>query len=292
MSRPQRRPAWQWTTLLVSIALAGTLGATLYFTTSSLPYLASSPSTDPSFGALNACLHHEAPSRVGFAVARDARSAAVWSTNLVVRCSLDTDETKVKRWDVAGVTVAAFDGAGNLWVVSQASGLSSTLIRLTDQGQTDHGESGVKDLIGTSNGLVVLEESGRLVALSAEADGTGVAEVPTGRALRLSTSGDGQRVAVTGDGAIRIFEATKLTPVRMEAPCDVSAFWWLRDGHRALIDCRADEVSLIIDVETGAQETAPRAKRPTAFLAGPAGPYVEPCDLLPCTSAEPLGETR
>ncbi len=276
----------------MSIALAGTLGATIYFTTSSLPYLASSPTTDPTFGALNACLHHELPSRAGFAVSRDARAAAAWSTSAVVRCVQDTDETRVKRWEVAGVTVGAFDGAGELWVVSQPGGLASTLLRLSEPAPTEHGESGVKDLVGTAQGIVVLEESGRLVAVASSGEGTGVSEIPTGRALRLSTSGDGARVAVTGDGAIRIFEAARLTPVRMEAPCDVSGFWWLRDGHRAVITCRADELSLIIDTDTGAQETAPPARRPASFLAGATGPYVEACDVLPCTSRDPLGATR
>lgn len=286
MSRPQRRPAWQRSTLLVSLALTATLGTVLYFATSSLPYLASSPTSDPTFGALNACLHQAVPSRTGFAVARDARRVAAWSTNTVALCALDTDETRATTWKVSGVTVAAFDGAGQLWVVSQPGGLTSTLLELSAQGVVPHGETGAKDLAGTAEGLVVLEQSGRLLGLSSRGEGTGVAEVPPGRGLRLSVSADGRRVAVTGDGALRVYDAARLNPIRLEAPCDVETLWWLREGHRVLIGCRAD-VTLMLDVDRGDQEAAtPRARTPSK-LAGPSGPYVEPCDVLPCTGVEP-----
>ena len=292
MSRPPRRPAWQRTTLLVSLALAATLGTTLYLATSSLPFLASSPTSDPVFGTLNACLHHAVPSRTGFTVSRDAKQAAVWSTNTVARCALDTDETHVTSWAIPGVTVGAFDGTGVLWVVSQPGGLTSTLLRVTDDSTTPHGETGAQGLAGTANGLVVLEQDGRLLALSASGDGTGAAEVPPNRGLRLAVSADGTRLAVTGDGALRIFEATRLRPIRLEAPCDVASFWWLLDGHRALVECRADAFAMVLDVDRGGQDAAsPRVRSPST-LAGPDGPFVEPCDVLPCSSEDPLGPPR
>lgn len=292
MSRPRRRPAWQWTTLLVSIALAATLGATIYFTTSSLPYLASSPSTDPTFGGLNACLHHEVPSRTGFAVARDAKSVAAWSTGSVARCVLEGTEAQARRWEIAGVTLGALDTSGGLWVVSQPGGLTSTLLRLSEGGTTEHGETGAKALVASRDGVVLLEESGRLVALSSAGEATGIAEVPAGRVRRLTVSADGALVAVTGDGALRVFDAVKLTPVRLEAPCDVAEFWWLRTGHQALVECRADRLGLVIDMDSGRQETAPQGRRTASFLAGPHGPSVEACDLLPCSAPEPLEAAR
>lgn len=288
MSRPPRRPTWHWTTLLVSIALAGTLGATLYFATSSLPYLASSPTTDPTFGALNACLHHLVPSRTGFAVSRDARQAAAWSTNLLARCALGTDETRETTWAIPGVTVGAFDGAGTLWVVSQPGGLSSVLLEVTEQGQTAHGETAAVDLVGTATGIVVLEHSGRLLALSSQGEAGGLAQVPQARKLKLSASADGQRVAVTGDGAMRVFDAKDLRLVRSEAPCDVREFWWLPHGRRALFTCSADDLALVLDMDTGAQETAQPGTREASTLAGPDGPFVLPCDVLPCTAPPPL----
>lgn len=290
MSRPPRRPTWQWTTLLVSVGLAGTLGATLYFATSSLPYLASSPTTDPTFGALNACLHHLVPSRTGFAVSRDAKQAATWSTNTLARCSADRPDggTSEASWSLSGITVGAFDGTGALWVVSQPGGLQSTLLEVSDAGLVEHGETGAVDLAGTASGLVVLEQSGKLVALSSKGEGTGFVEIAMTRGQRLLVSGDGQRVAVVGDGAVRVFDAATLTPVRMEAPCEVAQLWWLKGGHRALVSCRSDGLTLVLDTDTGAQETAAPAKRTASTLAGAHGPYVEACDVLPCTAVEPM----
>jgi hypothetical protein len=278
--------------LLVSLALTVMLGATLYFATSSLPFLASSPTTDPVFGALNACLHHAVPSRTGFTVSRDARQAAVWSTNTVARCALDTDATREKTWSIPGVTVGAFDGAGVLWVVSQPGGLTSTLLAVTDQGPTPHGETGAQGLAGTAQGLVVLEQDGRLVSLSTAGEGTGVAEMPPSRGLRVAVSADGTRVAVTGDGALRIYEAERLRPVRIEVPCEVASFWWLPEGHRALVECGADGFALVLDVDRGGQEAATPRVRTRSTLAGPNGPFVEACDVLPCSAEDPLGPPR
>lgn len=288
MSRVPRRPSWSWTTLLLSVALAATLGGTLYFTASSLPYLAVSPSTDPTFGALNACLHAAVPSRSGFAVGRDTRRALAWSTSSVVRCRADVDAMHTDTWALGGVTVGGFDDSGAAWVVSQPGGLASTLYRLDGPTPESRGETAALALTGTATGVVLLEASGRLVASDASGAVGGTFEVPVSRALRLATSADGQRVAVTGDGAVRVFEAATLRPVRLEAPCDVSGFWWLLSGHQALVTCRPDDLALVLDVDTGAQETAPRAARTPSVLAGPLGPWVEACDVLPCTSRPPL----
>ncbi|MCA2978865.1 MAG: hypothetical protein INH41_05845 [Myxococcaceae bacterium] len=288
MSRVPRRPRWPWTTLLLSVALAGTLGATVYFTVSSLPFLASSPSADPTFGALNACLHAAVPARSGFAAGRDARRALAWSTSVVVRCRAEGDAVASDRWELAGVTVGAFDDSGAAWVVSQPGGLASTLHRLEGSSPDSRGELAALALTGTASGVVALEPSGRLVAVDASGAVGGVAEVPVAGPLALSTSADGRRVAVTGDGAVRIYEAATLAPVRREAPCDVDGFWWLKTAGQALVTCRPDGLALVVSVDSGAQDTAPQATRTRSVLAGPGGPWVEACDLLPCTSRPPL----
>jgi hypothetical protein len=151
-----------------------------------------------------------------------------------------------------------------------------------------HGETGALDVTGTATGLVVLEQSGRLVALSTAGDGTGVAEVPLTRGQRLATSADGRRVAVTGDGVVRVLDATTLAAVRMEAPCEVTGFWWLRGGHRALVTCGPEDLALVLDTDTGAQDLAPPGKRTPSLLSGGEGPWVEACDVLPCTAPPPL----
>lgn len=286
MSRAPRRPAWPWTTLLVSLGLAATLGATLYFVTSSLPFFALSPTSDPTFGALNACLQAAVPSRTGFAVSRDAQQALAWSTNTVGRCS---GAAAAERWSLGGVTVGAFDGAGVPWVVSQPGGLTSTLLRLAGPEPEPHGETGAVDLAGTSSGVVVLELSGRLLALGPTGDVTGLGQVAPARGARLSVSADGARVAVTGDGTLQVFDARTLAPVRLAPPCRVGRVWWLvAPPSSMVVACRDSDLSLRVDVDTGAQEAAPESSRTPSTLAGPAGPYVVPCDVLPCTGAPPL----
>jgi hypothetical protein len=291
--RPRRRAAWQWTTLLLSVALAVTLGAVIYLATTSLPYLASAPGGDPIFGDLNACLLEQVPSRTGFAVSRDASQAAAWSTSHVAVCVKRASAVTSRRHAVGGVTVGAFDGAGALWVVSQPGGLTSTLLRLGEGGPVEHGETGAVDVSGTGPGLVVLEQSGRLVALSGDGAVTAVAQVKPARGQRLSTSADGALVAVTGASLIEVFSTERLSQVRREAPCEVNGFWWLTGNHRAVVTCGPqDAFALIIDVDTGTQEPAAPGRRAITTLAGAAGPWVQPCDLLPCTGASPEQAAR
>jgi len=291
--RPRRRTTWQWTTLLLSVALAVTLGGVIYLATTSLPYLASSPSGDPTFGDLNACLLEQVPSRTGFAVSRDASQVAAWSTSLVAVCSKQAGAVTSRQHAVSGVTVGAFDGAGALWVVSQPGGLTSTLLRLGASEPVEHGETGAVDVSGTGSGLVLLEHSGRLVALSREGAVTAVAQVKAARGQRLAISGDGALVAVTGASHIEVFSTERLSPVRREAPCEVNGFWWLAGNHRAVVTCGPDDAfALVIDADTGAQEPAAPGRRAITTLAGAAGPWVQPCDLLPCTGASPEQAAR
>ena len=73
-------------TLLITLGVAGSLGAVLYGVSSSLPFLASSSTADVNFGALNACAQRAVGTRTGFAVAHDGRSLAVFSGAALVRC--------------------------------------------------------------------------------------------------------------------------------------------------------------------------------------------------------------
>ncbi|MBL9039231.1 MAG: hypothetical protein JNG84_11995, partial [Archangium sp.] len=72
-------------TLVLSMALAATVVSLLYLAVTSLPYLSTSPTADPTFGTVNACLLRAVPSRVGFAVSFDAGSAAAWNHERLVR---------------------------------------------------------------------------------------------------------------------------------------------------------------------------------------------------------------
>lgn len=273
-------------TLLLSVALAATLGVLVYFSVTSLPYLAVSPSSDPTFGEINGCLLHAVPSaRVGFAVSPDLTSAAVWSNALIARCTGAVERT----WPIPGVTQAAFDGKGRLWAVSGALDAGSARVLLLEGDfPQERGDARPAHLVGTEDGVVALEASGRLIAIKADGAVGGLVDLKPMLDAVLSASADGRRVAITASGGIFVFESSTLLRVRAEAPCDVEFLWWLREGHRTLISCGPrTSWALFLEVDTGVQDIAPARGRIRSVLAGPGGPWVQPCDVLPCTAVEP-----
>jgi hypothetical protein len=286
VSRHRRRPQSHLLTLALSVALAATLGASLYFAVTSLPYLATSPTSDPTFGALNQCLLDLAPQRVGFAVGRDARRAAVWTTDTVVACR---EGEPPSTWRLPGATVGAWDAQGHLWIAARgADAGASGLFRLGDGAPEPVGPLSPQALAGTAEGVVALEPSGRLLSVSGDGRVTGARDLPSADGAALSTSGDGQRVAVRVAGGLFALDAVTLKVLRAEAPCAVEQLWWLKGGHRVLLSCGPDASwALELDVDTGHRETAPARPRVESVLAGPDGPWVQACDMLPCTAEEP-----
>lgn len=273
----------QTMTLLLSLALAATLGVLVYFSVTSLPYLASSPASDPTFGEINTCLMHGVPSgRVGFAVSFDAHSAATWSHSTVARCS----GAVLQTWPIAGVTHLAFDMAGRLWATVDAA--DARVLLLEGDAHQVRGDARAVQLAGVEDGVVVLEASGRLLSLKADGAVGGLIELGPLSAPTLSASADGRRVAVTTGGGLYAFESSTLLKVRSEAPCDVEFLWWLRDGHRTLLSCGPRATwAISFDVDTAVQEVAALQGRVRSVLAGPEGPWVQSCDVLPCTAIEP-----
>lgn len=286
MTRPRRRPQLNLLTLALSVALAATIGAIIYLAVTSLPFLATSPTSDPTFGALNQCLLEHAPQRVGFAVGRDARRAAVWTTDTVVVCREDGAPS---TWRLPGVTVGAWDATGHLWIAARgADAGASGLFRLADRAPEPVGDLSPQALAGTSEGVVALEPSGRLVSVSGDGRVTGARDLPSADGAALSSSGDGQRVAVRVGGGLYALDAVTLEVLRAEAPCAVEHLWWLKGGHRVLLTCGPDgSWALELDVDTGRSEAAPARQRVEAGLVGPDGPWVQGCDVLPCTAEEP-----
>lgn len=286
MNRPRRRPQLNLLTLALSVALAATIGAIIYLAVTSLPFLATSPTSDPTFGALNQCLLDNASQRVGFAVGRDARRAAVWTTDQVVACRADEAPS---TWRLPGATVGAWDAKQHLWVAARgADAGGSGLFLLADGEPQPVGDLSPQALVGTADGVVALEPSGRLVAVSADGRVTGARDLPSASGAALSSSGDGERVAVRVGGGLFALDATTLEVLRAEAPCEVEHLWWLKGGHRVLVTCGPDgSWALELDVDTGHSETAPARQRVEAVLVGPDGPWVQACDVLPCTAEEP-----
>jgi hypothetical protein len=286
---PRRRPQLLLASLLLTVVLAVGLGFIIYLSVSSLPYLAVSPTTDPVFGALNACVLEGLKERTGFAPARDASRIAAWSPASLVVCG-PTQTTPGRRLALPGITAGAWDGRGGLWLAQQGADADRPrLLLLRDDAEPrDLGELAVQALAGLADGVVVLEPSGHLVALDQAGAVVGTHQLPQGdvRTAVVTTSGDGQRVLVTVGGGIFAFDGA-LALLRAEAPCEVAATWWQATGHRVLVACAgATPLALAFDVDTGQTEATPARPRAASSLVGPAGVWFQACDVLPC-SAEP-----
>jgi hypothetical protein len=273
-------------TLVLTLGIAAVIGVTLHFAVTSLPYLALAPTTDPVFGALNGCLLDAVPERVGFAVSPDATSAAAWSPTTLARCSLDGG--RATTWSAPGLAVGAFGGDGRLYV-SQASSDGGVTGLFVFEGPTPRLLGDVRPLavVPSAAGVVALEPPGRLLSLSADEVKAvrDVGDLPT---AQLASSADGTRVAVVAGGAFLLVDSSTLETVRADAPCRVQQLWWLPKGHRALVSCGPDASwAVTMDMDTGAQETAPAKRREPSTLAGRSGVYVRACDGLPCTAETP-----
>ena len=284
---PQRGPAPSALTLLVSLGIAASLGAVVYGVSSSLPFLASSSVADTHFGALNACaLASVKPPRTGFAVSSDGRALAAFSGAETVRCELLGDGGAVgERVPLDGVTAAAFDFDGGLWLARQ------TLYRAGDGGVEAFGQVAPVALAGTAAGAVAVEQSGRVVLVEPGGAVRAVSQLPKpvfGPATLIS-SGDGERVALLISGGVFVWKTEGLKLLRAEAPCAVEAGWWLTEGHRLLLACGPDaDFALEWDVDTGAQAAAPQRKaRSRSALVPGLKLYVQGCEQLACTAAPP-----
>jgi hypothetical protein len=285
VTQPRRRPQLTPPALALSVALAVTVGLVIYLAVTSLPYLASSPAGDPTFGALNQCLLSSAPQRVGFAVGRDARRISAWTNDAVVECA---EGQPPRTWPLKGVTVGAYDGRARLWVAARGADAGLSGLFLLGSGVRHVGPLMPQALVGVHDGVVALEPSGRLVSVLEDGSVSGSAELPSAEGAVLTSSGDGTRVAVSVGGGFFAFDAQTLKVLRAEAPCRVQRLWWKKAGHRVLVTCGPDETwALEVDVDTGQAETAGAHPRAPSVLAGPDGPWVQPCDMLPCTADEP-----
>lgn len=285
MTPPRRNPnkRLQSLTLAVTVVLAVALGGIIYLSVTSLPYLATSPTTDPVFGANNACLLNAVPERLGFAVSRDATSVAAWSANQLVICA--GTPPVATRFPNTGITQATWDGRGGLWVAtSHPDGGASSLLRLEGGQWVEKGAFVPAQLVGTAQGVVGLASSGELIALSSTGEVSATRALPESRRVQLQTSSDGAYVALFGGGRFAVVDAVSLKSTPAEAPCPVEHVWWRPGTPLLVVEC----VDLALEINALNSESAlaaPRRRIP-ATLVGPGGVYVQSCDVLPC-SVEP-----
>ncbi len=274
MTAPRRARAQQ-VTLALSVVLAVALGAIVYFAVTSLPYLATSPSTDPHFGALNACVLAALPERVGFAVSRDASRVTAFSPGRLVECAGTPPQATVH--ERAGVTLAAYDATGALWTATAAG-----LWQLGAAGWVERGHAGVSALVGAAFGVVALEADGTLVALKADGSVSATRALPSSREVKLATNADGALVALWGGGRLTIVNSVTLESTRAEVGCAVRNVWWRPEPPLFLADC--GDLTFEVHALTSESALMPARARSTATLSGPGGLYVTPCDALPCTT--------
>ncbi len=259
------------------------LGAIIYLSVTSLPYLAASPTTDPAFGALNACLLEAVPERLGFAVSADARRAAAWSPTHVAECSEAPHVTSFAR---PGLTLAAYDRAGALWLAAAGrDGGAAQLLRLEDGQLVEKGALAAAALVGTAPGVLALDAAGQLVSLSTTGAVLATRALPGPRAVTLSVSADGTLAALVGEGRFAVVHVDTLEQTPSQASCPVTGAWWRPAGARLVVECA--ELALELDALTSGGTLVDAQRRVPSVLLGEAGLYVQPCDQLPCTAEPP-----
>ncbi len=274
----------QAVTLAISVALAAVLGAIIYLAVTSLPYLATSPTTDPVFGALNSCLLSSVPERVGFAVSRDNTRAAAFSPGKLVECAGSPPVPTV--FERAGLTLAAYDVEGALWVATSADDAGhAALLRLENGALVERGPFAAAALVGVAGGVVALEADGSLVSLSGDGALRASRELPSARHVQLATNADGLLVSVSGGGRLTVVNAATLASTPAEVACSVSRMWWRPEAPLFLAECV--DITLEVHAVTSHSMLMDARRRVPSVLSGPGGVYVQACDVLPCSVEAP-----
>jgi hypothetical protein len=263
----------------LSLLIAAALALLIAVATTSLPYLISSPTTDPHFGALNHCLIGalQGP-RLGWAVAPDASRAATFGARAVALCR---KQGPAAVFSAPGVTAITFDGEGRLWVAT-----SGQLLRQEAEQLIPVGDFSPIALAGHEAGVIALDAEGQLLSISPQGEVLGQAKLPAPGAL--SVGPEARLAAVVVGGGVVAYEARTLTLLRAEAPCQVEGLWWLDAPDRVLLACEPGGGSaLMLNLRTGERAMAPhRSRQPARRLPGLAL-YVQGCDGLPCTGPAP-----
>jgi hypothetical protein len=293
--RAATRPAL---TLAVTVGTAATLGVVVYLASTSLPFLATTPTTDPVFGELNQCLLDAAQgARVGFAVSADATRAAGYTGAQLAVCAKRAASpdggalADARVFAFPGVTGAAFDFDGTLWLSTEREGEGDPrLWRLGPAAPERVGDFAPIALAGHAKGVAALDASGRLVSLAADGSALGVAQLPAPPAFgaQLAANADGSLVAVVAGTGLFVYRTADLTQVFAEGPCEVEYLWWEKDPAHALVSCGPKASwALEVDFPAGQREAAPAKERVQSTLVPKQGGYVQACDHLPCSAPSP-----
>lgn len=291
------RPAVRTTFVLVAtLGTAATLAAVVYLASTSLPYLATSPTADPLFGEHNQCLLDSlGEPRVGFAVSPDGRHAASYGGASLALCERPPEGGRAfaRKLSLAGITAAAFDFEGTLWVATGREGEGpAALWHLPARGDPVRvGDLSPIALAGHALGVAALDGAGRLVSLSADGKALGFAQlpgVPSG-GVHLAANADGTLLGVVAGTGLFVYRTDDLTLVRAEGPCKVEFLWWeSKEPSRALVACAPGRSwVLALEAHSGQKEAAPKRERVESLLVQRLGAYVHGCEQLPCSAPAP-----
>jgi len=263
----------------LSLIIAAALGLLIAIATTSLPYLVSSPTTDPYFGALNHCLTGALHGpRLGWAVAPDASRAATFGARAVALCG---KQGPAAVFSAPGATAITFDGEGRLWVAT-----GEQLLRQDADQLAPVGDFASIALAGHEAGVIALDAEGQLLSISLQGEVLGQAKLPAPGALSVGPGG--KLAAVVVGGGVVAYEARTLIPLGAEAPCQVEGLWWMDTPERVMLACGPGrETALLLDLRTGERADAPRRSRQLARRLSGLALYVQGCDGLPCTAPAP-----
>jgi hypothetical protein len=259
--------------------MAAGLGLLVAVATTSLPYLISSPTADPHFGAVNHCLTAALHGpRLGWAVAADASRAATFGAHTVALCR---QEGPPSVFSAPGASAITFDGDGRLWVATRERLLREEAGQLMPMG-----DLAPVALAGHAAGVIALDAEGQLLSISPRGEVLGQARLPAPGALSVGPGGT--LAAVVVDGGVMAYEARTLAPLRAEAPCRVEELWWLDTPEHVLLACGPRQaLALLLDLRTGRQEEALHRPRAPARRLLDRALYVHGCEGLPCTAPAP-----
>jgi hypothetical protein len=288
--RRDGRPALSW---LATVAAAAALGLVLYIASTSLPYLANSPTADPRFGAYNQCLLGAlAAPRIGFAVAKDGHHVAGFDGAHVVECGLSDGGALIERaTSLSGVASASFDGQGDLWLATAqpSDGGERLWTWPVDAGLVSKDFAPIA-VAGATRGAVAMDAAGRIVSFGPDGEVFGAAQLPAPPIgfSELAVDAQGTVVAVVAGRALFAYRLPKLEPVRAEAPCEVEYLWWTASPSQALVSCGPNQsFALAIQIESGEREAAPHKDRVRSTYIPGLNVYAQACEHLPCTAPAP-----
>ncbi|MFZ5472213.1 MAG: hypothetical protein ACOZIN_22505 [Myxococcota bacterium] len=283
-------------TFAVSLVTAGGLAMVVYLAGTSIPFLATSPTTDPLFGELNQCLLDAlGEPRVGFALSADGGRAASYGGSRICVCAKTESGRAQRVFERAfpSVTSAAFDFSGTLWLATQRQpDAEPELWRLApaERGPSRVGDFAPVALAGHARGVAALDAQGRLVSLAADGSALGYAALraaPVG-GVQLAVNADGSLLSVVAGTGLFVYRAADLVALLAEGPCDVEYLWWRIEPTRAVVQCGPQgSWALELRVTTGEKDAATQRERTRSALAQKLGAYVQACDLLPCSAPPP-----